>query len=148
MSLYNRSLLFSVDIGQVSKLLNEAMLFVVKDLPKNQAPLMTALIARLELRKNLLRALDFEGVMDVARADVWSGCSKELLTLQETHDLGVSVPECFSVKLQRKFASTTPPRPIKEITFAEAYELLSRICLNAEQTYGVLEYHGAIRLQV
>jgi len=54
----------------------------------------------------------------------------------DTHQLGKAVPGSFSTKIQRRLASTVPPRPIVEVDFREALEKLKQLCLDCEEATG------------
>ena len=121
---------------------------MVDRLDKSVEALIAPLTARIALRAALLKATDFEGIVDSSRVTLWKDCQAGLPLLKKTHELGKPIPGCFSRKLQRKLASTVPPRPILEVKFADAFDILSRLCQDAENAYGILPYHGAVNLQV
>ena len=101
----------------------------------------TALLSRLRFRKALLVALDFEqGITDADRANAWERCADILPKLLETKDLGTAVEDAFSGKIQRRLASSVPPRPVVHISFEEAHAFLERLCVHGQEAYGILRY--------
>lgn len=78
----------------------------------------------------------------------WQQCSKLLPLLLESKASGTEVTDAFSAKIQRRLASTVPPRPIVNITFDEAHAHLNRLCQNGKEVYGVLDYHGGNNMLV
>ena len=56
-----------------------------------------------------------------------------MATIRATHQLGQVVPGAFSSKMQRRLASTVPPRPIVELDFKDALEKLQHICADCEE---------------
>jgi hypothetical protein len=95
------------------------------DLEINDA-LRSAIVARLDFRKDFLRALDLDLPLDQISYS-WPPVLKGLQTLKSTHELGQVVPGAFSTKMQRRLASTVPPRPIVELDFADALEKLLQL---------------------
>lgn len=68
--------------------------------------------------------------------------------IKDSHGLGKPVPEAFSAKLQRKLASTMPPRPIVQTSFEDAFANLTRMISDGIEVVGVLNYTDSICLQV
>lgn len=94
--------------------------------------LRSALIARLHFRQDLLRALDLDHPLEQMSAS-WSPVLSGLTTIKATYQLGQSVPGAFSTKMQRRLASTVPPRPIVEFEFKEALDLLEHLCIDCKE---------------
>jgi hypothetical protein len=101
------------------------------DLELNDA-LRSAIIARLKFREDFLRALDLDHPLEQMSSS-WSPVLAGMTSIKATHQLGQSVPGAFSTKMQRRLASTVPPRPIVEFEFKEALELLEHICVDCEE---------------
>ncbi len=53
--------------------------------------------------------------------------------LKTTHQLGQVVPAAFSAKMQRRLASTVPPRPIVELDFQDALAKLQQLCIDCQE---------------
>jgi hypothetical protein len=78
----------------------------------------------------------------------WKEGISILSLLKETHHLGKPVDDSFSAKLQRKLASTVPPRPIVQLSFEDAFGHLSRLFKDGLEVIGVLDYTDPQCLQV
>lgn len=92
----------------------------------------SAIISRLELRKDFLRALDLDLTLDIIPYS-WHPVLDRINTLKNTHRLGKIVPGAFSSKMQRRLASTVPPRPIVELEFKDAVNHLQQLCTDCEE---------------
>ncbi|CAO2648320.1 Nn.00g075870.m01.CDS01 [Neocucurbitaria sp. VM-36] len=102
-----------------------------RDLEINDA-LRSAIVSRLYFRKDFLRALDLDLQIDQMSYS-WPPVLENLRTLKNTHQLGQVVPGAFSTKIQRRLASTVPPRPIVELEFKDAWEKLQQLCTDCEE---------------
>ena len=148
MSLYHRKLLDDFESGEISTKIEDAMAYVNQETESMNLPLRDALLNRLELRKMLLSAVRLDGFLDQQRAKLWEECLELLPMLSQTNKLGVPSENSFSIKIQRKLASSVPPRPIVKISFDEALARLSGICQNARDAYRILDTQTATRLVV
>lgn len=101
------------------------------DLELNDA-LRSAITARLKFREDFLRALDLDHPLEQMSSS-WSPVLAGMTSIKATHQLGQSVPGAFSTKMQRRLASTVPPRPIVEFEFKDALDLLEHICVDCEE---------------
>ncbi|KAL2759451.1 hypothetical protein ACRALDRAFT_1074260 [Sodiomyces alcalophilus JCM 7366] len=150
---YNRDLLESFSVEAICQVLQHANA-LLDDLSKSgPQPVIEALRHRLLLRHTLLGAVDclqYENDLTMIRA-LWQGpCREALATLdsiKETHSLGTPVPAAFSAKLQRRLASTMPPRPIVHLSFDDATGHLLRLLRDGIETANVLDYHDSQSLQ-
>jgi hypothetical protein len=109
----------------------------IGDLPH---ALRDALVCRLNLRRILLQAVALG--LDHAEeegAAAWDQCLHELSPVVQTHGLGKAVPESFSTKVQRRLASTAPPRPIIDVSFGTAREFLERTFTDTAEGHNVLK---------
>lgn len=107
-----------------------------------------AIRCRLVLRRHLLYALDEEEDLRAKLTKHFTSCSALVPSLTESVSLGKRVPEAFSEKLQRKLASTVPPRPIVKINYEDALAHLKRLCQDAVNLQEVLDYRGPHNLRV
>lgn len=139
-NLYNRSLLRSFDAGEICTAL-EAALDTVKEWTDTEtAHSSKALVSRLEYREALLKAMMTDGSSNtVERTSRWHDCSKSFDTVIATYDLGVEVPESFSPKIQRRLASSVPPRPIMQTEFGDTSAFLERLHEDGLVVEGVLK---------
>ena len=145
-NLYHRRLLPTFEPKEVHILLDRAIHHVSQQDDLETGGLRDALISRLTLRKSFLFSLEQDPGSDVSNA--WENCLKELPSLLKTRPLGIPVHSAFSAKIQRRLASTVPPRPIVEISFEQAYEQLRRTCHNIGETNRFKKYHGGSSLMV
>ena len=148
-NLYNRHLLSRFSMAEMQNLLNEAVAWVddFKDITDKNVK--SALVCRLNFRKSFLAAVAFEDATeDVDSRSAWQQCDELLSLLLETKTVGVAVKDAFSTKIQRRLASTVPPRPIVKIAFEDAYAHLSRLCQDGKEVHGVLDYQGGNNLLV
>lgn len=78
----------------------------------------------------------------------WDGLIAALTGVSTSKNLAKPVPEAFSSKLQRKLASTVPPRPVVTIAFETAYDHLERLCHDGRALIEVLNYNDSHSLMV
>ena len=98
-----------------------------------------ALTARLEFRRDLLRVVstDVKDPSD-SRSTLWRSVLLILPKISQSADHSYDASEAFSTKIQRRMASSVPPRPIVSIAFREAFVFLQRLCedgLEAEKVF-------------
>ncbi|KAJ5912965.1 hypothetical protein N7504_001848 [Penicillium tannophilum] len=140
--LYNRNLLSVFDGSHFYRLLDQAVAWVdeQKDMDKM---LKDAIRCRLLFRYDFLAALDQDlDILETRATDSFTACLSHLDELKESHSLGQSVPEAFSLKIQRKLASTVPPRPIVHISHEDALAHSKRLCQDAIDIVQILDYRG------
>ena len=102
-----------------------------------------ALLNRLRFRKAFIVALDFEkGATNAERPSAWQQCCDLLPEVLKTRSLGTTVRESFSAKIQRRLASSVPPRPVVNISFEDAYSFLALLCTHGSEAYNILRYGG------
>jgi len=80
---------------------------------------------RLDFRIVLLRAMATEEEID-DKIKCWQDIAEAFDDIKNTHKLGVPVTDSFSSKIQRRLASTVPPKPMVELSFDDAFAKLSR----------------------
>ena len=104
---------------------------------------------RLQLRRHILGAVECDSMLtESGAAHHWARCSALLPDVLQSHSEGAPHPQAFSAKIQRRLASSVPPRPIVSISFENAYAQLSQICQNGSEVYQVLNYQGSHNLLV
>ncbi|KAH6868851.1 Mak10 subunit, NatC N-terminal acetyltransferase-domain-containing protein [Alternaria rosae] len=129
---YNRVLFVSVPMDVFLRELDAAMETIEDpDFEINDA-LRKAISSRLELRKDFLRALDLDLPLDQISYS-WPPILQGIDSLKNTHQLGKTVPGAFSPKMQRRLASTVPPRPVVELDFKDALEKLHQIATDCAE---------------
>ena len=135
-NLYHRNLLSKFEASDIESLLEGSIAYVGQQEELKPRELQAALASRLEFRKAFLSAVkpktDLDGPVH------WGSCLELLPTLLNTKHLGVTVNTSFSTKIQRRLASSVPPRPIVEIGFNDSYVYLNQLCQNGKEVYRVL----------
>ena len=111
--------------------------------------LVDALLSRLKFRKALMNAVVMNVDIDeLAQVRSWALCLELLPTLSKTKDVGVAVESSFSAKIQRRLASSVPPRPVVDISFGDASTFLSSLCQYGMEAYRILDFHGSNNKEV
>ncbi|KAM5355646.1 hypothetical protein ACJ41O_002292 [Fusarium nematophilum] len=108
-----------------------------------------ALDRRLHLRSLFLNATQCPQHMTepVLARKPWLEALEVLPDIKASHSLGQPVDDAFSAKLQRKLASTMPPRPIVQLGFDDAFGHLSRLFRDGAELTDVLHYTDSQCLQ-
>lgn len=80
--------------------------------------------------------------------EMWTDLLGQIPDIRSTTILGRPKPESFSLKLQRRLASTVPPRPMVEVSEEAAFDHLERLCKDASVAVEVLKYYDSHSLLV
>ena len=147
-SLYHRKLLEDFDLGDISTEIEKAIKYVNQQAPSIDIAVRDALVNRLRFRQMLLSAVQLDGLLDRQRAMLWEECLELLPMLSQTNKLGLPSEDSFGIKIQRKLASSVPPRPIIRSSFDEALARVNDICRNSRDAYRVLDTQTSTRLMV
>lgn len=108
-----------------------------------------ALISRLSFRAQFLRTVEMaDSRTSKELKGLWTDLAAFPPDLRSSVALGKPVPKSFSVKLQRKLASTVPPRPIVEVSQEDAHDHLERLCRDGSTVVEVLRYYDSHSLMV
>lgn len=110
------------------------------DFPDN---ICTALRTRLELRIAFLDAIDLSDLVNATSQSLklpWTQLKGLVGRLEKEHALASPVPEAFSTKLQRRLASTMPPRPMVKLSFEDCITHFQRFFQNGNEVIDVLQY--------
>ncbi|KAL2802492.1 Mak10 subunit, NatC N-terminal acetyltransferase-domain-containing protein [Aspergillus granulosus] len=146
--LYNRSLLSHFDYGLFYNLLNRAISWI-DDRPTIDTTVKGAIKSRLEFRLKFLSGLQQDtNIIQTRSVDHFEACLTLLPSLQESSRVGQPVPEAFSWKIQRKLASTVPPRPMVTISLEDALAHLKQLFQDVIHLSQVLDYRGPYNLRV
>lgn len=147
---YHRTLLAEIQPEHIQHAIQEARSLLITLGDEISHELRQALDQRLQLRSYFLKATECPKYMrepDVARKP-WLDCLNLLPGIKASHDLGQPVDDAFSAKLQRKLASTMPPRPIVQLKFEDAFGHLTRLFSDGAELIDVLNYTDSQCLQV
>jgi hypothetical protein len=136
------------DPSHFEQLLHQAIDWIDKE-AEMEEKLRDAIRCRLVFRREFLLALDQDLDVLESRSTVnFVSCVSQLQLLSKSVSLGKSVPEAFSLKIQRKLASTVPPRPIVHISHEHALAHLKRLCQDAIDMQHMLDYRGPSNFKV
>lgn len=71
----------------------------------------------------------------------WSDLIGILETVAHSHNLATAIPEAFSEKVQRQLATSTPPRPMLEMSWQEAHEKWTKMCAEISEAERLTSFH-------
>lgn len=147
---YHRSLLDNIPIEEIRDKIQEARQLVNEMKNSLDPKLAEALDFRLEFRFAFLRAIELSELRSNPESlkTPWIHMKAILGRLKESHGQGIPVEECFSAKLQRRLASTMPPRPIVKLDFDEAHRHFLRLAVDGIEVADVLRYTDSQSLLV
>ncbi|KAK4226484.1 putative MAK10 subunit [Podospora fimiseda] len=139
---YTRSLLEDIDADEIRDEIMEARKVVYNLRHRITDEVSWALGFRLELRSAFLRVIELSDL----RSDPdslslpWSQMKSVWEAIEKSRHLGTPVPEAFSTKIQRRLASTMPPRPIVELSPDETYKHFKKLIADGIAVLDVLKY--------
>ncbi|KAI3341610.1 Mak10 subunit, NatC N-terminal acetyltransferase-domain-containing protein [Ustulina deusta] len=140
---YERSLLGHIPILAIKELLQNAITELCARRDDFPREICAALESRLELRLAFLEAVD----LPVIRNDTselpklpWTRMRRLTDAIENQHLLGKPMPAAFSTKLQRRLASTMPPRPMVNLSFDECITHFKRFFEDGNEVIDVLQY--------
>jgi hypothetical protein len=139
---YNRTLLAEIQPQVIHQTIQEARDLLSRQSNELSDEIREALDQRLQLRSVFLEATECPKHVkepNVARKP-WLDGLEILPRIKSSHDLGRPVNDAFSAKLQRKLASTMPPRPIVQLDFNDAFVHLTRLFEDGAELIDVLNY--------
>jgi hypothetical protein len=108
-----------------------------------------ALLDRLIFRREFLSSLDLElDVVERRSTPHLCSCIHQIQLIDKSSMLGKPVDDAFSVKIQRRLASTVPPRPMVKIDFDDAVKHMARFFQDLVDVQSILDYSGTYNLRV
>ncbi|PLB48941.1 putative amino-acid N-acetyltransferase subunit Mak10 [Aspergillus steynii IBT 23096] len=147
--LYNRNLLSGFDTHYFLNLLDRAISWINEQESEVDETLREAINCRLTFRRDFLLGLAQDiDILETRSTDHFASCLSKLDPLANTISLGKPVPEAFSWKIQRKLASTVPPRPMVKTNADDALAHLKRLCQDAIDLLGLLDCRGPYNFKV
>ncbi|TVY38701.1 N-alpha-acetyltransferase, NatC auxiliary subunit [Lachnellula subtilissima] len=141
---FHRSLLENIDHELIIELLEETIERLADSNEISQEA-KDALDFRLGFRASFLEiveAADSRTSLEQVKT-MWTDFQLLLPGLKSTTKLGKPVPTSFSAKIQRKLASTVPPRPIVQVSQEAAFDQLERLCQDGAVAVEVLKYYDS-----
>lgn len=70
----------------------------------------------------------------------WQDTAAQLVLLKDSHELAKPVSESFSAKIQRRLASTVPPKPMVELSFEDAFEKMTQMCKDCQEAVRIVDF--------
>lgn len=70
----------------------------------------------------------------------WQDTSEQLVLLNGSHKLAKPVSDSFSAKIQRRLASTVPPKPMVELSFEDAFEKMTLMSKDCQEAVRIVEF--------
>lgn len=98
-----------------------------------------AIRGRLEFRKSFLLAMATDEDTDSVRRH-WLDTVPPLGRIKNSHQVAKPVPESFSAKIQRRLASTVPPKPMVELSFNDAFQKLAQLQKDCLEAVRIVEF--------
>lgn len=131
------------------RLIEQAVSWVDGQEGKIDDELREAIKCRLIFRREFLAALEQDiEVIRTRSTKHFANCLSRLPSLAKSTSLGKAVPDAFSLKIQRRLASTVPPRPMVNISVEDALAHLKRLCQDAIDLERILDYRGPYNFRV
>ncbi|TEY48905.1 hypothetical protein BOTCAL_0289g00040 [Botryotinia calthae] len=136
---FHRNLLEGIEYDEILGFMKETVELVLQaqSIPEDMKE---ALSTRLNFRQTFLKTVDTIELRSVDAKQSWRETLSFISDLKSSSKLAKAVPQSFSVKLQRKLASTVPPRPIVVVGQESAYEHLEGMCKDGEIAVDILDY--------
>lgn len=146
-NLYHRLLLTDFTVTDIMERVHQAIHWLdsassIEEVYRN------AVRKRLKFREAMLLAVNLDDDIKEKRREAWKTCLQILPIMQQTGNLGTPVDAAFSAKIQRRLASSVPPRPVVQISFDAAHAFLRRICINAHEAFSLLRCDNATSAMV
>lgn len=140
---YNRSLLEEIEHISILEFLSKTS-EQLSDNEEIPPKLKDALLDRLAFRAKILETVELADSRTSSELKpLWMEMASFSPKLRSSTHIGKSCPAAFSVKLQRKLASTVPPRPIVEVSQDTAYDHLERLCRDGSEVVEVFHYYDS-----
>ncbi|KAK2766208.1 hypothetical protein FQN54_007724 [Arachnomyces sp. PD_36] len=147
--LYNRNLLSTFDSDRFRLIVDDALSWIENEKDTDISDeFKKALSQRLIFRREFLKGLDQDlNVLETRSMESFQASIPLVCQIEESMPRGKPVEEAFSLKLQRKLASTVPPRPMVNVDTKEAMAHLRRLCQDAADVLQMLDYRGPYNLR-
>ncbi|KAF1814453.1 Mak10-domain-containing protein [Eremomyces bilateralis CBS 781.70] len=141
--LYNRDLLSPIDrhdiIEVMDRVIQDLGIFVAHS---SKQEVVEAILVRVGFRKDLLSAMPLHEDIDTSES-TWKCVCESTYRHSLLHSTSKPVPAAFSKKIQRKLYGTAPPRPIVELDFETAMDVLVKICNDCQESTRIQTYSNS-----
>ncbi|OJD12407.1 hypothetical protein AJ78_06998 [Emergomyces pasteurianus Ep9510] len=148
---YNRSLLTDIESTRILAIVDVALSWLETQKEENGAmneAVREALVHRLLFRREFLSGLDMDTLPAKERStEPFLAALRQVRLIEKSMPLGKPVAEAFSLKIQRRLASTVPPRPMVHVNAADSISHMTRFCQDAVDVQQILVYRGPYNLQ-
>lgn len=142
-------MLVDVESSEIHALLEEAISWLRNSAQGIEKILVEALSSRLIFRREFLSTLDLDtSVIETRATENAQACLSQIDTIESSMQIGKPVEESFSAKIQRRLATTVPPRPIVKINAADSISFLRRFFKDVVDVQEILDSQGPCDLQV
>lgn len=111
-------------------------LIVIADLTPE---LSDAIVTRLQFRNDVLGMLMKHADSVSPPESFFDSMQNRLSFIQKGHGLGKEVPEAFSTKLQRRLASTVPPRPMVTVSMDQVWTFWRNMLNDCQDVFAMHE---------
>ena len=118
--LFGRELLPRLEWRDADQALNDALNWLHHAVAID-SNVKAAIELRLRFRRSLLQSIYGE-------AKDWDGLGNTIERMNASHSLGMPTPAAFTEKVQRELATSTPPRPMLEVSWEDACRNWTRLC--------------------
>lgn len=147
--LYNRNLLSGISSEKIQAVLDEAIAWLDEAGHELSDDVTAAIKDRLAFRQAFLSALDLDvNVTENRETQSMRESLYRIELIAKSTALGKPVERAFSLKIQRRLASTVPPRPMVNIKFEDAVQHMTRFCQDMIDVQDILDYSGTHNLWV
>ncbi|CCX30815.1 Similar to N-alpha-acetyltransferase 35, NatC auxiliary subunit; acc. no. Q7T322 [Pyronema omphalodes CBS 100304] len=140
---YGLPMLQAVSYKDMDNLLAESLVWLSTNKDKFTSEIYLAIRNRILLRKALLSNFQRDSDWKKNPEPQWEGCLAFIEAIEKDHTLAKEVPEAWSMSIQRKLASSVPPRPLVDLPFSEAISTVRKLCTETHDIYKLLDYAGA-----
>ncbi|KAK4215009.1 N-alpha-acetyltransferase 35, NatC auxiliary subunit [Rhypophila decipiens] len=139
---YHRSLLDNIDRNEISNEIMAARKIIHQMRHALTDKMAWALDFRLGLRTAFLRTIELSELRSNpdSLSLPWHHMQGVWEQIHNSRQLGTPVPEAFSPKIQRKLASTMPPRPIVQLSFEETSDHFRKLIKDGIEVHEVFKY--------
>ena len=142
-------MLSTISSKKVQAVLDEAIAWLDNEPQEFSEDIHAALKDRLAFRQAFLSALDLDvNVTENRQTRSMQESLHRIGLIAKSATLRKPVEDAFSLKIQRRLASTVPPRPMVNIKFEDAIKYMTRFCQDMIDVQDIIDYRGTYNLRV
>lgn len=139
------------DPAEIYPLLEDAVRWCSREASRSpkDAAILEAVRRRLLLRQTILQAIQRPvDAQSKTASKYWSLCETLIGDIQETSSFGNEPDGAVSPKLQRKLASTAPPRPVNTLNTDLAFPVAKQLYKDCREIVTILQAQSTADLMV